>query len=30
VIYILENIFEEKFDILSLDLTKGSGNWKKI
>jgi 3-deoxy-D-manno-octulosonate 8-phosphate phosphatase (KDO 8-P phosphatase) len=27
VIYIIEKLFNEKFDILNLDLKKGSGNW---
>lgn len=29
VIHIIENIFNQKFDILSVDLTNGSGVWKK-
>lgn len=29
VIYIIENIFKEEFNILNLDLSKGSGNWEK-
>ncbi len=28
VIYIIENIFNQVFDILKLDLSNGSGNWK--
>lgn len=27
VIYIIEKIFKEKFDVHNLDFTKGSGNW---
>jgi 3-deoxy-D-manno-octulosonate 8-phosphate phosphatase (KDO 8-P phosphatase) len=27
VIYIIEKLFNEKFDIYNLDFTKGSGNW---
>ncbi len=27
-IHILETFFDQKFDVLSLDMTKGSGNWK--
>ena len=30
VIFIIENIFNEKFDILNLDLSKGSGIWPSI
>jgi 3-deoxy-D-manno-octulosonate 8-phosphate phosphatase (KDO 8-P phosphatase) len=30
VIFIIENIFKEKFDILNLDLSKGSGIWSPI
>lgn len=29
VIYILENIFKESFNILNFDLSNGSGAWKK-
>ena len=29
VIHILENLFQETFDIFNLDLQHGSGNWKK-
>ena len=29
VIYIIENIFKEQFDIFSLDFSNGSGNWAK-
>ncbi len=29
VIYIIENIFKEDFNILNLDFSKGSGNWEK-
>lgn len=28
VIYIIENLFKEKFDIFNLNLKQGSGNWK--
>jgi 3-deoxy-D-manno-octulosonate 8-phosphate phosphatase (KDO 8-P phosphatase) len=29
VIYIIENIFKQKFDILNIDFSNGSGNWSK-
>jgi 3-deoxy-D-manno-octulosonate 8-phosphate phosphatase (KDO 8-P phosphatase) len=29
VIHIIENLFKQKFDILNLNFTEGSGNWKK-
>jgi 3-deoxy-D-manno-octulosonate 8-phosphate phosphatase (KDO 8-P phosphatase) len=29
VIYIIENIFKEPFNIFNIDLSNGSGNWKK-
>jgi 3-deoxy-D-manno-octulosonate 8-phosphate phosphatase (KDO 8-P phosphatase) len=29
VIYIIENILNEEFDLFKLDFAKGSGNWKK-
>jgi 3-deoxy-D-manno-octulosonate 8-phosphate phosphatase (KDO 8-P phosphatase) len=28
VIYIIENLFKEKFDIFSINLKNGSGNWR--
>jgi 3-deoxy-D-manno-octulosonate 8-phosphate phosphatase (KDO 8-P phosphatase) len=29
VIYIIEKVFGEKFDIFNLDFSKGSGHWEK-